>query len=171
MAVFFYLPLIVAVYLVYVRIRYGMTRSISASYKFLTRWQSVFPMVVLWIGISLPIMVLGLSVSDGNPFQFLWFFAGGLIAFVGAAPVVTKASLAEKVHVVGATGGIAAATAAVVLSIPSTWSFILAGVFIVFTITQTIEKLNLKMKNNTYWIEIAAMVMAWLALFIDFKQV
>lgn len=170
MTVFFYLPLIVVAYLIYVRIRYGMTRSISASYKFLTHWQSVLPMVVLWIGVSFPIMVLGFNASEGNPFQFLWFFAGGLIAFVGAAPVVAKASLAEKVHVVGATGGIAAAAAAVVVSIPSIWSYILAGVFILFTVTQTVEKLNLKMKNNTYWIEVAAMAMTWLALIIDFKQ-
>lgn len=170
MSPFFFFPLLLAIYLLLMFFRFGMTRSISDTYRKLKGWEVTWFTLALWLGVAFPIIILGLQAAEGNAFQFLWFFAGAGIAFVGAAPVFWNPDIQQKVHVAGATGGIACAILAIALTLPGWWNWLLAGTYLLFALTQTVKKWNFKIKNNTYWLEVAALVEVWLALFINSKM-
>jgi len=137
-------------YALYITYTYGIQKSISASwYKLPNNWRFIFTFT-LW-GFAIPVMIVGDSA--------LFFMAGGLICFVGAAASFRDLSMTYKVHMVGAYGGVLLGFAAIVINLgyyilPSISA--LAIVIIWFTV-----------KHKIWWIEITAFSTVLIALILD----
>jgi hypothetical protein len=72
-------------YIVYVVAKYGIPRSVSDSYYLLGRCGYVF---TGWCwAVALSVAAVMFEQSEGCGYQFLGLFAGGGLAFVGAAPL------------------------------------------------------------------------------------
>lgn len=142
------------VYLAYAKIRFGWTRSVSNTYGRLSKIQQLLPYIVLILCIVIPFTVLGLHASEGKFFSFLWWVGMAFLIMVGMFPSPKSDSWQEKAHVIGATGGLGFYTAAAILTLDGILPKTLGILFILFTFTQTYKKLGLKIKNNTYWIEV-----------------
>lgn len=130
-------------YITGILLRYGVLPSVSDSYYHLPKkWNLLFTLFC-W-GFALPAIIIGVDLTD----NFLMFFAGGGIAFVGAAAAF-KEKLTGKVHVAGALVGIISSQ----LSIA--FDFKMFYVNILFLVLAGLIKI-LKIKNETYWIELLA---------------
>lgn len=154
MKVLFLLPILMIVYLVYARIKFGMTRSISATYGKLTKLEQLLPITVLIVSVIVPTIVLGFNANPDSPFAFLWWFAGFLILLVGTFPHNKADSVGEKLHVVGATGGIFFGMLAPALTLQGWWNILIPSLYVLFVGVQ--ELTDKKIKNNTYWTEVIA---------------
>ena len=166
MQVLHFFPFLFAAYLVFAIKKYGMSRSISSGYGRLVKAEQLLPFMVMVLAIIIPFTVLGVQATHGKWLQLLWLAGSALLLLVAVFPVTKSGTLHEKLHVIGATGGMAFHLAAVIFTIPGLLPKLIAGVAILFIATQTIKKLKLKLDNNTYWIEVAYGVAVWLALFI-----
>ena len=140
-------PTIFFTYLTLITIRYGILPSISDSY-YNMKHPAWFTLAMF--GTGLPI---AFYAESG-----LLFFAGAFIAAVGSAPAFRK-ELQGKVHVVCAIGGIILGLMACIFNY-NNW--IAPLIFIVFFIIATLTKL----RNRTWWIEIAAYICILTVLFI-----
>lgn len=142
--------------------KYGMSISISSTYKFLKGIEKPLFSFVLWIT-ALPIMIVGIDLSEGLWSQFLFFFAGAGICLVGAAPSFWTSKMEHTVHLIGSYGGIGLGMIACLVNLFSVWTAILVGVFGLFALLT----LYLKLKNHIYWIEVSAIVIVCLILLIN----
>ena len=154
MEVLLFLPLVMAAYLIYARIQFGMTRSISSTYGKLKGKAKLLPFIVLILSVIVPAIVLGVNANPESPFRFLWWGSGMLILLVGmyADP---KSKTGDVLHVVGATGGIALGMLAPAITLEGWWTIVFPSVFAVFVGMQELFP-KLKLKNNTYWTEVIA---------------
>ena len=169
-------PLLLGLYLIVMYVKYGMTKDISSTAKHHTHaWEKAAFSVALWLGISIPFMALGFEASEGSPWQFLWLFAGGGIGFVGAAQVFWRGGIEERVHVAGALGGICAGMLAILLTQFSWLNLFLVLAFVVFALVQYLPQTFaarykwlkvIRVKNSTYWIEVAAIVVVELVFLL-----
>ena len=133
----------------------GILSSISESYYHLPENRQWVFTLVTW-GYAIPLMIVG---STG-----LMFFAGAFICFVGAAPgfkTVTD-DMENKVHVIGATGGIILGMAAIWFNL-HLWP--ISVIMILFTVYAT-SKWN-KIPYHTNAIENLAYFLIVLSLFIS----
>ena len=171
MKLFLFSPIFLIVYLVIIFFSFGITDSWSATYRKLKGWKVLFFTLALWLGAAAPLMILGLNASQNSQFQFLWFFAGAGIAFTGAAPVYwitrkdRKLSTENKIHIYSATGSVIFICAAIILTLPGWWNYMLVGLFLAFAGSQVISKT--KLPNRTYWIETAIALVSFIALLIN----
>lgn len=132
-------------YITGILLLYGVLPSVSESYYHLPKkWNFLFTLFCL--GFAIPTMIVGLDLTD----NFLMFLAGGGICFVGVAAAY-KETLTKEVHVGGALVGIISSQ----LSIA--FDFKMFYVNIIFLVLAGLIKL-LKIKNNTYWIELLAFI-------------
>lgn len=107
--------------------------------------------------LTMMIMPIPLMIVASTP---LMFFAGAFICFVGAAPCISREEMEEKVHVVGATGGIAIATVSFWIDFHFWYLSIAMALFVIYACS----KFN-KIRNHTWWIEIVAFMLIITVLF------
>lgn len=166
-----FLPLLLVAYLIYIRVRYGMTVSISATAKLHKQvWEKAFFSLSLWLGISIPFIVLGIEACEPDSVQVLWFFAGCGIALVGTAQVFWEGGMEHRMHMIGAYGGIGLGMVAVLVHLWSWSSVLLVGLFVLFALAQMLPLKSLqkwKIPNSTYWLEVAAIIVIEMALIIN----
>lgn len=141
-------------YTLYIYFKFGVLKSISDSFYHIPHkaWFTFFQ----W-GLSLPLIIVA-----STP---LMFFAGSFMFFVGAAPGFMDDEMEERVHVVGATGGISLATISMWLDFHM-WplSFLMVG-FTIWCTTKLNDKFpKLHVKNHTWWIEVLAYALIILTL-------
>lgn len=136
-------------YLIYVRLKYKMTKSISATYYELdNRWLFT---IVMW-GFALSFMIVA-----AKP---LFFLAGAGIMFVGAAPRVgEKYEMSEKVHIIGSYIGVAVGTLAFWVYYNAWWIPLIQLLF-------TVPAMKFKLRNHTYYIELLAIILVTLGLYL-----
>lgn len=136
-------------YLISVTTKYGILNSISESYyRIKNKWCFTF---FIW-GISVPIIMLGVEKNS------MFFFAGALLAFVGASPAFKNKDIESIVHIIGATGGIALANLALFLC----GCYYISIILLTFIFYATYSD----MKNSTWWIEIASFISVNIGLII-----
>lgn len=136
-------------YMIFIWIRYGILPSFSDSYYHLP--DKLKPLFTLFCwGFALPAAVIGFTISEGSPFQFLMLFASGGIMFVGAAPdFKEEESLDRKVHYAAALTGVIANTLFLFLVFPMLWFFPASFVMSSLLIYILREKID-----EIWWIEI-----------------
>jgi len=138
-------------YVAYITIRFGWLRSISISWYHLKageRWKFT---IALWL-FAIPIAIAGDTA--------LSFLAAAGICFCGAAGDAKNDQVTERVHVIGATGGIILGIAALILDF-GLWY--LALPYIVFAYYM----IRKQVKNHTFWIEVSAFYLIWAGILIN----
>lgn len=137
------------IYLVYVRVKYGMTKSISATYyEIKNKWLFT---ITLWF-FAIPLIIVG---GKG-----LIFLAGASIGFVAAAPRVgEKYKMSEIVHIVGSYLGIASGVIAMGIYYGLWW---IPVTQLLFTLLAHYEEL----RHRTYWIEALAVGLTVYGLYL-----
>ncbi len=137
---FIFMLVVFTSYIGFIWIKYGIQKSISASYYVLPGLQkSLFTFFCL--GFALPAMIIG---SSG-----IMFLAGLGILLVGVAAQFKENSFTQTTHIVAAVAGITASQLAIFFQYGLPW--INVAFIVVF-----IGLLVFKVKNSTWWVEIAA---------------
>lgn len=134
-------------YVGYIWAKYGILPSISDSWYRLPDKQKPLFTLFCW-GFALPAAIIGFTISEGNPFQFLMLFAAGGIMFVGAAPDF-KFGMDKLVHRVAALTGVIANTLYLFLVFPKYWIFptiFVIGSLVIYALKRKVEEI--------WWIEI-----------------
>lgn len=137
------------VYVSVIWIKFGIRPSLSESYYVLGKNRN-FLFTLFWWFFMIPVMFV-----SSTP---LIFFAGAGICFVGASPSFRN-RLEGKIHTISAALGIFFSMLSLVIDF-NYWIaailFLLISLFIVL----------LKIKNRTWWIEITAMIVFLVSLFL-----
>jgi hypothetical protein len=107
-------------------------------------------------GVGISVVMPMLKLSEGRWFQFIAFFAGGALCFVGAAPQFK--SIDRQVHLIAA--GLCAAATVTWVILMGLW-YVPALWFAVFGAVATKNKPRL-----TFWLEMAAFCSAYHALLL-----
>lgn len=139
-------------YLTYVKIKYGILESISASYYKL-KYKSLFTLFI-W-SVSIPCIIIGETP--------LMFFAGALLSFVGAAPAFRR-DMEHDVHMAGAIGGIVLGFTSLLLDFQEYWLIAIMVLFTLYALPKRLPKKYDKewlngIPNHTWWIEVMAFVL------------
>jgi hypothetical protein len=127
--------------------KYGILPSISESYYRLPKNLTFLFTLFCW-GFALPAAIVGLDLTD----NFLMFFAGGGIMFVGAAAAF-KEQFTKRVHFIGAAIGITAAQLSTAFDFHM---YYINVIFVVLALTILLGKYLGKIKNYVWWIEMVA---------------
>lgn len=136
-------------YVTYLWAKYGILPSISDSWYELPDNKKWMFTIFCW-GFSVPALILGLSLSNDNPFQFLIFLGASGIMFVGASPDFKKKDgLDHKVHRIGALTGVIANTLFLFFVFPQLW--VVPTMFTILTTILFIKKQSVK---EIWWIEV-----------------
>ncbi len=137
--------------LIYSRLVYGMTRSISAIYYKLKQNQKWIFTATL-CGLALPLVAsAAISAIQAGTANAVWSsvliaMSGTAICFTGFAGDARSDEIIEKVHVIGATGGMFLAGAGLLFT--SAWFLVVPMALISGFLYWK------KVKNHTYWIEL-----------------
>lgn len=161
-------------YTLWIYRKYGVLTSISASINYI---KNKFLFTFFIWSVAIPLTITAMIVHP----NFFGFFAGGILAFVGAAPCITKDNMEERVHVFGATGGITLGM--IYICTINIWYIIVAGLYLLFVTycvivdkycgyegTNKIKLYISKLKriyNHTWWIEVVAFVILIVVLWIN----
>lgn len=136
-------------YVGYIWAKYGILPSISDSWYHLSEKQKPLFTLFCW-GFALPAAIIGFTISEGNPFQFLMLFAAGGIMFVGTAPDFKKEDgMDRKVHYTAALIGVIANTLYLFLVFPKYWIFpagFVIGSLIIYALRHKLDEI--------WWVEI-----------------
>jgi hypothetical protein len=136
-------------YTILVVSRYGVQKSISASYgSFETPVQKSFYSLFI-LGIALPLMLVSRTP--------LGWWAGALLAIDFAAPA-TGDKVQYFLHILGADAGMLLGMLMLWLDFGLWWIVVAAAVFALFALW--------KLKNKAWWIETAVFVAVVTGLFI-----
>ena len=138
-------------YVGYIWSKFGILPSISDSWYVLPEKQRPLFTFFCW-GFALPAAIIGFTISDGSPFQFLMFFASGGIMFVGVAPDFKK-GLDKIIHAVAALTGVIASAAYLLFVFPEMW-YVPVG-FILGSLLLYLYRQRLK---EIWWIEILSFI-------------
>ena len=140
---------IISMYLLLIYILFKKLPSVSKSFYELEekcgkKYTWLFTVALLLY--AFPLMVAGLSMTSGNPFQFLMFIAPAGIIFTAVAPRF-KEDLEKDVHYRGALTGIVGAMLGILL--------MMQFYYVAFVGMTGIALLGwLKVKNQLYWLEV-----------------
>jgi hypothetical protein len=135
-------------YLAVIISKFGVLKSISESYY---RVHPVIFILFIWT------IAVSLGIIGNTP---LMFMAASFLCFVGAAPAFKSSELEERVHIVGASGGIILGFASLLLDFKLWYLVLIMAIF-------TLYASFIKLKNKTWWIECAAFVLIVLGLLIE----
>ncbi len=138
-------------FLAYIVARYGVLKSISDLYY--ETGEKLYFMFFIW-SLAFPLIIV--------QFTPLKFFAGIFLAFCGATPAFRR-ELDERVHVIGAVGGIVLGFASLVIDFQQ---YLITILMIAFTLYAGLTD----MKNRTWWVETAAFVLIIVGLLISKLQ-
>lgn len=128
-------------YVSYIWIKFGIQKSISASYYALPENQRFLFTLFCW-GFAFPAIIIGVEVT------LLMFFAGAGICFVGAASKILEKDV-YKIHMVAAIGGIIFSQLAIFFGFHMLWLNITSVVLSAII-------LFLFKKTYFWWIELVA---------------
>ena len=128
-------------YVSYIWIKFGIQKSISASYYVLPENLRVLFILFCW-GFAFPAIILGVEVTP------LMFFAGAGICFVGAAPQILEKDV-YKVHMIAAISGIIFSQLAIFFGFHMLWLNITSVVLALIAFL-------LSKEHNFWWIELVA---------------
>jgi len=142
-------------YIIYIRVKYGQLKSISASWYWLNSSQKWLFTLALW-GFTLPLSIAGNTA--------LFFLAAGGICFTGAAADTKSLSMTEHVHTIGATGGIILGMGALLIDFHLWYIFLPFFLFSIYMIKKNI-------RNHTYWIETIAYYTIWIAILLNILKI
>ena len=141
----------ITAYIIAIYVLFGQLPSISQSYyelekRFGKKWHYLFSLALALY--AFPLMIAGLDLAQGSPFQFLMFLAPAGIMFTAAAPQF-KETLTDRVHFIGAGFGVINGLLAIILI------FQFKLVFVCVTGALLIVSL-LPIKTKLFWIEVGA---------------
>jgi len=142
-------------YVLYIALRYGVQRSISASYHNLKQSEKWMFILSTW-GYTIPLVLAGLGQSVWK--DLILFLAGFLLSTVGVL-CDDKLPSQKKWHTIGAEGGIL--TAFVWILTTSFWWVALPSMLGIYLMAKY------KPKNHTWWIECLAYFTILLAIFLN----
>lgn len=157
--------LTLAVYLLYVRIKYGMTKSVSATYKKLKGLEKPLFTITLW-AVAIPIMIVGIESAPNNYPEILFFLAGAGICLVGASPMYWSGKMEKTAHYIGSYGGIGFGMIACIIYLFSPLILLSVSLYAIFVIIQMKVK-KLQLNNHIYWIEVIALVTVCAILYLS----
>jgi hypothetical protein len=141
-------------YMAYVILFFGVLPSISESYYRLEkRWKCGCVFTVWCALIALSVAAMMFQLSDGKWFQFLGLFAGGGLAFVGAAPLFKTH---ERTIQYAAAGICAVASVA--------WMALMGFWYSPAIILSLQGLVSLKSGNPVFWIETGLFVSMYLTI-------
>lgn len=153
----FYIAIIeIVTYLVVTIAKFGIPKSISDTYYLWKKKSKFLFTFIMWLT-GLPLLFYWVDIAP-NAVKFLPFLSVSGMCFVGAA-CAFKETLTNKVHYISA--GIWAGTALLYFIITNSFIPIVIGVvfaFIGFFIN--------KYKNQTFWAEIACVIMIIVGIFL-----
>lgn len=132
-------------YIIPIILIYGVLPSVSDSYYELPEKYNFLFTLFCW-GFAIPTMIIGVDLTD----NFLMFFAGSGICFVGAAAAF-KEELPKKVHIWSAIIGIVSSQLSIAFDFKM---YYLNAVFLLLSGLL----LLIKPKNRIFWLEIVAFV-------------
>jgi hypothetical protein len=141
-------------YTTYIIIKYGIQRSISASYHKLTIAEKWMFTLSTW-GYVMPIVLAGVGQSTWQ--DILLLFAGFLLCTVGVM-ASDKAPEQKKWHTIGAEGGILLALLWAITT--PAWFVVIPGIGMMYMLFKT------KPANHTWWIETIAYYSLVLATYL-----
>lgn len=153
-----------SLYLLFVYVKYGMSYSISASYRYLQGWEKVLFTLTMW-AVAIPIMILGIDSVPNNYPEILFFLAGAGICLVGASPAYWSGKMELTAHLIGSYGGIGFGMIACVLYLFSPLTVILVSLYAAFAASQMLIK-KLQVKNYVYWLEVVALIVVCSILYL-----
>ncbi|MFY9154119.1 MAG: hypothetical protein WAO52_19015 [Prolixibacteraceae bacterium] len=135
-------------YFLYIWFRHGVRQSLSDSYYALGKNRN-FIFTLFWWFFMIPVMIVA-----STP---LIFFAGSGICFVGASPAFRN-RLEGKVHTISAVAGIFLSMLSLIIDFRY---WISAVIFLILSLAIILSKI----KNRTWWIEIAAILVFLVSLY------
>lgn len=161
-----FIPIIsLPVYLLYVYLKYGMTESISKTYRVIKGLERFWFTLTLW-SIAIPVMVVGIEGVPSNWSEALFFFAGSLLALVGASPKFWSGRMELTAHLIGSYGSISLGMIASLVYFFNPATVALVGVYGAFVASQFFIK-RIRISNFIYWIEVGAFVTITVILWIN----
>ena len=143
--------LAISAYLLLIYILFKKLPSVSQSfYEFEQRYGKKYTWVftVALVLYAFPLMVAGLSITNGNTFQFLMFIAPAGIIFTAVAPRFMD-TLTKGVHFGGAGVGIFGGLLSIMLTFNQPYILMLC-LFLIALIGWS------KLSNKIYWLEFVA---------------
>ena len=154
-------------WLIYVRVRYEMTESISKTYMVITKaWEQMWFVLTLW-SVALPVMAVGLEMTFVEQKSgILFFLAGTGIALVGAAPAFWLTKHEYWAHMIGSYGGIGFGIISCFIYFNDFLTFLICGAYSAFVVTQFLFK-KLRINNYIYWVEVFALLTVVSVLYIN----
>ena len=159
-----FIPIVsLTAYLLFVYIKYGMSYSISASYKYLQGWEKTMFTLTMW-AVAIPIMIVGINKVPNNYPEILFFLAGSGICLVGASPKYWSGKMELTAHLIGSYGGIGFGMLACLLYLFQPLTITLVTGYVLFAASQILIK-KLQLPNFVYWLEIVALVVISLILY------
>ena len=138
---FFIMVLVFVSYVSFIWLKYGVQESISASYYALPKQYNILFPLFCW-EFAIPAIIAGADVTP------LMFFAGAGICFVGAAAQIND-NWVNKIHSTAAILGVLFSQLAIIFG----YHMLLVSAISIAIIA--LLKL-LKVKNQTWWIELVA---------------
>jgi hypothetical protein len=136
-------------YTIMVWIKFGITHSISESYRYFEGWKKVWFTLWAW-GVAATLIWVSSSI--------IGFCAGGCLALVGAAPACND-RWQNTLHMIGTYGAIGLGM--LMLVIFGLWWLVV--IFALFTLLT----MGFDMTNHTWWLENVAYYVIIAGLFIE----
>jgi hypothetical protein len=141
-------------YIALIIVYFGVPASISESYyKLNSRWKCGYAFTVWCTVIAVSVMAMMFDCSDGKWFQVLGLFAGGGLAFVGAAPLFK--SHERMIHYVSA--GTCAVASVAWMALMGYWYIPLCYLLVGYGVS----RMN---GNLVFWLETALFTSMYLVL-------
>jgi hypothetical protein len=154
----------VPIYLLYMYFKYGMTISISATYKHAKGLERLWFSATL-VSIELPIMIVGIEAVQNDVSEVLFFIAGSLLCLVAASPAYWSNKMELTAHLIGSYGTISFGIIACIVYLFNPVTILLTGIYALFVISQFFIN-KLKLPNFKYWLEIGAIIVVPLILYL-----
>lgn len=148
-------------YLLWYHRKYGMTGSISATFKGLQKKEKILMPLTLW-ATAFPIMIVGVLKAPTVITKVLFGVAGGLILLISVSPMYWKKKtknnrIQSLIHYIGSYGGIGIGMVACLLSFSSLPTILIIIAYIAFVASQMLLKWKF-INNHIYWIEVIAII-------------
>lgn len=155
----------VPIYLLYVYFKYGMTISISATYKHLKGLERLWFSATL-VSIAIPIMIVGIESVPENLSEVLFFLAGSLLCLVAASPKFWSGKMELTAHLLGSYGSISLGMIACLVYFFNPPAIFYVGIYGLFVLSQFFMKW-MRLPNHIYWVEIGAIIIILTILSIN----
>jgi len=158
-------------YLLYVYKKYGMTKSISATFQRLqTQNEKLFFIFTLW-AVAFPIMIVGILKAPNFFSRLLYFIASGFILVISIAPMYWKSETYNNrrqsfMHFLGSYGGIGVGMIATLFAFTTFPVITLIALYFCFVIVQMVLKWQF-VNNYIYWIEVIAIVLSVFLIYVS----